>query len=240
MSLRVSASSLITGALVCGNRGLGVLGSAVPGSGDAGPGYLYNDLSLPADASKEVCGRITTWPSAGSLYAYEDSSFDFSGAPDGNYTFQYQLYVDGAATGSPATVTMYIGHGAAMAATSAPDTFYGSCSVAPVAGLSVTAAADIYSGSAESGAAVVSFTATNADDAFAGTAYSQIADSDKIDYIYQTLLSWQTSPPWPSTQDIAYEMLNKAEARPIHCQVKIINETVLAGAGTSADPMRPA
>lgn len=118
MSLRVDTASLITSALVCGHRGLGVLGSAVPSSGDSGAGYLYNDLSLPADAGKEVCGRITAWPSAGTLTAYEDSSFIFEGAPDGAYTFDYQLYVDGAATGSPATVSLLIGSAPATIACS--------------------------------------------------------------------------------------------------------------------------
>ncbi len=108
MSLRVDTSSLITGALVCGDRGLGVLGSDIPSDGDAGAGYIYNDLTLPADASKEVCGRITSWPSSGTLFAYEDTSFEFTGAPDGRYTFGYTLYVDGVSSGS-ATVTLDVG-----------------------------------------------------------------------------------------------------------------------------------
>jgi len=111
MSLRADTSSLISGALVVGDRGLGVLGSEVPSTGDSGAGYLYNDLSLPGDASKEVRGLITSQPSAGTLYAYEDSSFTFTGAPDGTYSFGYQLYVDGASTGSPATVTLTVGSG---------------------------------------------------------------------------------------------------------------------------------
>jgi hypothetical protein len=107
MSLRVDSSSLISGALVCGNRGLGVLGSAVPSTGDNGAGYLYNDLYLPADATKEVRGLIVTPPSAGTFFAYEDSSFEFA-APDGAYTFTYRLYVDGADLGT-ATVNLSIG-----------------------------------------------------------------------------------------------------------------------------------
>ena len=108
-SLRIDTSEWISGALLIGDAGLGVLGSDIPSSGDNGAGYAYNDLSLPADADKEICGRITTWPSAGTLFAYEDTSFDFSGAPDGVYTFEYQLYVDGVATGDPTTVTLTVG-----------------------------------------------------------------------------------------------------------------------------------
>lgn len=102
-------SALISGAHLYGGAGLGVLGSLIPATGDNGAGYTYNDLSLPADNAKEICGRVTSWPSAGTLYAYEDTSFEFSGAPDGSYTFQYQLYVDGVATGSPETVSLYVG-----------------------------------------------------------------------------------------------------------------------------------
>ena len=108
----------LTNGRVCGTPKTGVLGSLIPSTGDHGAGYCYNDLSLPADANKEICGRVTAWPSAGTLFAYEDTSFSFTGAPDGTYTFQYQLYVDGVATGSPATVTLLQGNvAAALAAT---------------------------------------------------------------------------------------------------------------------------
>ena len=107
MSLRVDTVSLIPGALVCGHRGLGVRGSQVPASGDAGAGFLYNDLSLPADADKEVRGLIITPPAAGTLVVNEDSSFTFA-APDGVYSFVYRLFVDGADLGT-ATVTLAVG-----------------------------------------------------------------------------------------------------------------------------------
>jgi len=60
MTLRASTTSLIPGRLVAGNRGLGVRGSAVPATGTNGPGFLYNDLALPAEANKEVRGLILT------------------------------------------------------------------------------------------------------------------------------------------------------------------------------------
>ncbi len=101
-------SALISGAHLYGGAGLGVLGSLIPSSGDNGAGYTYNDLSLPADNGKEICGRITTWPVSGTLTAYEDTSFEFT-APDGAYSFYYQLYVDGVATGSPSIVTLLVG-----------------------------------------------------------------------------------------------------------------------------------
>lgn len=39
---------------------------------------------------------------------------------------------------------------------------------------------------------------------------------------------------------LAQAVLDAAETTPIHSRVKIINDTTLAGAGTSGDPMRPA
>lgn len=149
MSFRVD-SAWIPGAFIVGDDGLGVLGSEIASSGDAGPGYAYNDLSLPADADKEICGRITTWPSAGTLYAYEDTSFTFTGAPDGVYTFQYQLYVDGVATGSPATVTLTVGSGAvagSAAWTEENDTASGAGTVAVTGTSGTTEANDSAAGS---------------------------------------------------------------------------------------------
>jgi hypothetical protein len=163
--MRVDTASLIAGSLVCGDRGLGVLGSAIPSTGGSGAGYAYNDLSLPADAGKEICGRITSWPSSGTLYAYEDTSFTFSGAADGSYSFDYQLYVDGAAVGSPVSVALQVGAATAtFTATTADATFSGS---ATVAGASVTA----------------TFAATTADATFSGAAISgsfsgSISDAD--------------------------------------------------------------
>jgi hypothetical protein len=110
MSLRIDTSEWISGALIIGETGLGVLDSAIPSAGDNGAGYAYNDLSLPADAGKEICGRITTWPTAGTLTVNEDTSFSFD-APDGAYTAQYQLYVDGVSTGSPQTISLIVGAG---------------------------------------------------------------------------------------------------------------------------------
>lgn len=106
---RFDTSSWLPGATLFGVAGFGVLGSQVESTGQNGPAYLYDDLNLPADGNEEVCGRITTFPSAGSFIAAEDTSFSFF-APDGVYTALYQLYVDGVAIGGLATITLSIGH----------------------------------------------------------------------------------------------------------------------------------
>ena len=91
-----------------GNTGLGVLGSSVPSTGTAGPSFLYNDLSLPADNNVEVRAFIASPPTAGTFFAFEDGGFTFIGAADGTYTFLYRLYGNGVDLGT-ALVTMNIG-----------------------------------------------------------------------------------------------------------------------------------
>lgn len=122
-TMRVSTTPLISGAMVVGDVGLGVIGAEVPDDGDDGAGYLYNDITLPDDANKEVRGEIVTWPLYGDLVAYEDSSFIYT--PDNASvtadSFEYQLYINGVSTGSPITVdisfvgnTQYISVGEAL------------------------------------------------------------------------------------------------------------------------------
>jgi len=119
----------ISGAHLFGQPGYGVLAENIPSTGDSGPSYLYNDITLPDDAGKEVCGRITTWPSAGTLFAYEDGSFEFVGAPDGAYSFAYQLYVDGMITGAPAVVDLLVGESSLNASASGSNVASGSASL---------------------------------------------------------------------------------------------------------------
>lgn len=106
MSVRVDSSSWITGAIVVGDPGLGVKAELIPSSGENGAGYAYASLDFPADNGKEVCGRITAWPTNGTLTAYEDTSFEYAGSTD---TFSFQLYVGGVAIGAPQTVTLSVG-----------------------------------------------------------------------------------------------------------------------------------
>lgn len=89
----------------------GKLGSQIPSTGVDGPGYLYPSLDLPADANTEVCGTVTTLPTAGVLAANEDTSFTFTGAPDGSYFFIVQEKAEGVPVGSPITVTLNVGSG---------------------------------------------------------------------------------------------------------------------------------
>lgn len=91
--------------------GHGITGAemrATTSTGDHGPGYLYNDWDDSGDDAKEFRGLLLSAPSAGTFTAWEDGSFTLVGAPDGVYTFDYRLFVDGVDLGV-ATVTITIG-----------------------------------------------------------------------------------------------------------------------------------
>lgn len=153
--MRVDTTSLISGALVCGDRGLGVLGSTIlsdTATGDFGAGYLYNDVDT-GDENKEFRGLIVTPPSAGTFFAYEDGSFSLV-APDGAYTFVYRLYVDGVDLGT-ATANVTIGGAAtvSLAITTDAAIFAGSATgtAGGTATLAITTDDSVFSGSASAG-----------------------------------------------------------------------------------------
>lgn len=107
---RIDTSPFYADTLLIGDPGFGLLGSQIAATGDDGPGYLYNDISLPADASKEISGEIVTWPLHGELLADEDGSFVYT--PDSGYvgpdSFEYQLRVEGSPVGAPTLVELTV------------------------------------------------------------------------------------------------------------------------------------
>ena len=96
---------LLTGAHIHGNSGLGVLAELVPSTGEHGPGIASTWLG-PAEAGKEVRVLITQWPEVGSLFVWEDTSFEYNG-PGG--TAYAQLYVEGQPVDTPQTVAITVG-----------------------------------------------------------------------------------------------------------------------------------
>jgi hypothetical protein len=112
MSTRVDTAPLIAGSTVCGDQGLGVLGSvirATTGTGTHGPGLLYDDWDS-GDDGKEFRALIVTPPASGTLFAYEDGSFTLTGVADGTHSLTYRLFVDGADLGT-ATASFTVGSG---------------------------------------------------------------------------------------------------------------------------------
>lgn len=113
MTMRVDSNQLIAGrCVVTEYPSHGIQAQNVPATGDSGAGYLYNDIAeYSFAATDELRGQILTLPAAGTFTPYEDSSFSFTGAPDGVYTFTYRGFRNGVSYGDY-TVTMTIGFSA--------------------------------------------------------------------------------------------------------------------------------
>lgn len=125
-----------------GNRGLGVLGSEIASTGTSGAGYLYNDLSLPADANKEYSGYVVTPPGVGTFFAFEDSSFTYEGP---STSFTYRLREDGVDKGSQEVIINMISDPAgSLGWTEANDVTLTSVLVVPTASVVWTEANDTF------------------------------------------------------------------------------------------------
>ena len=191
MSIRVASTSLIAGKVVVGVAGHGVLAQLIPSTGDFGPGLAYSSLSFPADNGKEIRVFITTQPTLGKLYVFENTSFIYDGPSD---TFQYQVYLDGVALGTPQPGTITIGGASTVSSvTVTPSTATGSTTfAATVAGTggpsqsvtwtttagSINASGVFTAPAATASVQTITITATSVQDATkSGTATATIAAS---------------------------------------------------------------
>lgn len=92
----------VAGKRILGTPRVGVLGSAIPAES-----YIYPSLDLPGDATKFYRGWIVTRPAQGTLTTYENGAYEYDPAGAvGQQGFTVQLYEQGAALGSPFTVTI--------------------------------------------------------------------------------------------------------------------------------------
>lgn len=108
-------SSVVTSAPFT-TQHLGVLGSvilATTGGGAAGAGFLYDKVG-PGDGEKYFHYVITRQPALGTLDAYPDGSFSYSGDTD---SFEYSLYKNGVFV---ATYTVALNLGTVVADTTPP------------------------------------------------------------------------------------------------------------------------
>lgn len=98
-------SALSGGWLTSAYPGLGILGSAIPTTGDNGGSPVLND---GISAGKEYRWALVTSPASGTITLYEDLTFEFSGAADGIHSATYRLWEDGVDQGT-ATITLQVG-----------------------------------------------------------------------------------------------------------------------------------
>ncbi len=98
-------SAISGGWLTSAYPGLGILGSAIPTTGDNGGSPVIND---GISAGKEYRWALVTSPASGTITLYEDLTFEFSGASDGIHSATYRLWEDGVDQGT-ATITLQVG-----------------------------------------------------------------------------------------------------------------------------------
>jgi hypothetical protein len=85
--------------------GFGILGADIPTAGDNGGSPVLNDGIAPGS---EYHWRLVTPPASGTLTLYPDLSFDLVGAADGDWSWQYRLFENGADQGA-ASVSIHVG-----------------------------------------------------------------------------------------------------------------------------------
>ena len=100
MSTRVDSASLIPGAVVCGHRGLGVLGSTVLLT--ASTGVLYAHVGA-GDEGKEFRALVTP-PASGRLAMAEDGTYQYTGPGE---SITYEVFADGVSRGTFTLTTAY-------------------------------------------------------------------------------------------------------------------------------------
>ena len=116
------------GRRILGVPHVGILAATITSqtaTGDNGPGLLYDESINPVNAGKQLRMVVTSPPSAGVFFAYENGSFDFSGAPDGSYSIGYNVLADNVLIGSD-TATVAVG---AVSATAPGATLTGTSSI---------------------------------------------------------------------------------------------------------------
>lgn len=171
-------TSWISGAYVFGGGGFGVLAETIPSTGDNGGSFLYPAVTLPADNGKEICGRITTWPTGGTLVADENGAFDYTPSGSGPDFFEYQLIVDGVPSTTDigygagiGRVNLQVGAAAALISATTADALFSGSSHPVVTSVFVLTTNDaVFSGSSHPVcSAVISLTTANA--VFSGNAH---------------------------------------------------------------------
>lgn len=110
MSWLTDTTELVSGGwLTSAYAGHGILAEDIPSTGEHGASVLFDQISLPADAGKELRALILTEPTGlPTWYQDEDGAVEAEG-PDGSYSYSIQVYVDGVALGTPKTVTLVFG-----------------------------------------------------------------------------------------------------------------------------------
>ena len=100
---RVDTAPLIAGrCIVSAYAGHGILGSAIPSSGTHGASILYNDITLPGEASDEFRALILTSPAGLAAFQVGEDGSLYASGPDGSYSGTYAGFKNGVSYGTAA------------------------------------------------------------------------------------------------------------------------------------------
>lgn len=153
-----------SGRRIIGTPNVGILAATIASetaTGDHGPGLLYDESLLAGNSGKQLRIRITSLPSAGNIFVYENGAFDFWDAPAGTYYVVYDWVADDVLGGSD-TATIIVGAtdggaaGSTLTGTSTltPGSASGTGAVNGSApGATLTGASDVSAGGAQGAAA---------------------------------------------------------------------------------------
>lgn len=103
-----SGLPLVPGYHHSGDRGLGVLATTVPSTGEHGPGIPFPSLTFPADNTAEVFFSILTVPPALTVFTVDEQGRVQAEGPPGTHVGTFALWVDGVSRGT-STYTIGIG-----------------------------------------------------------------------------------------------------------------------------------
>lgn len=145
------------GRRILGVPDVGILAATIASetsTGTNGQGLLYDESINPANAGKQLRIRITSLPSAGNIFVYENGAFDFWDAPAGTYYVGYDWYADDVFGGAD-TATIVVGaadgaaSGVTLTGTSSISTGSASGNVSSaVSGVTLTGTSSISAGAA--------------------------------------------------------------------------------------------
>ncbi|XVJ69949.1 MAG: hypothetical protein HEQ39_10020 [Rhizobacter sp.] len=122
-TVRVDSTSLIPGAVVVGVAGHGVLGSAVPTTGDDGPPPLRTHLTPTYDDSVEVRWVVTAVSAGVTVQSEETGACTITVPSDGSHWIDYQVFKAGAlSTSERLDINVGTSTGVINATESGPDT----------------------------------------------------------------------------------------------------------------------
>lgn len=107
---RVTSGRRVLGVPLVGILAADIL--AATGTGDYGPGLLYDEaLTRPG---QQLRLRVTAWPAAGQAFVFEDGALEFD-APAGAYSLAYDVFADNVLVGSDTAILLLgVAPGAAL------------------------------------------------------------------------------------------------------------------------------